>query len=270
MTLASQVQREVTRRTQDGRCDHVHDALVVEEPLEIRLGDEAVAVLMRTPGDDISLAVGFLFSEGILSDPEQVLSAAHCTDPEADSAGNIVRVLADNPDLEATEKARRQVYASSSCGMCGKTTLDAVRLLCPEIPTPPPLSAATLLTLPELLRTKQDLFHQTGGLHAAGLFSLDGELRMVREDIGRHNACDKVLGAMVLREQWPLHGHMMVLSGRASFEMVQKAAMAGIQAVAAVSAPSSLAVDLSCELGITLVGFLRNDSLNVYCGEVVD
>jgi len=270
VTLERQVQREVTRRAAGGRSERLQDALVVEEPLEIRLGDEPVAVLMRTPGDDITLAVGFLFSEGILSHPDQVLSAAYCTDQEGESAGNIVRVLADKPDLEATEKARRQVYASSSCGMCGKTTLDAVRLLCPEIPAHPPLSAATLLTLPGLLRAEQEVFHLTGGLHAAGLFTLDGELLMVREDIGRHNACDKVLGAMVLREQWPLHGHMMVLSGRASFEMVQKAAMAGIQAVAAVSAPSSLAVDLGRELGITLVGFLREDSLNVYAGVVLD
>jgi len=260
----------VTRRGQDGRFEQTEDSMVVEEPLEIRLGEEPIAVLMRTPGDDVSLAVGFLFSEGILGDPDQVLSVAHCTDPDGETAGNVIRVLADNPDLEATEKARRQVYASSSCGLCGKTTLDSVRLLCPSIQAPPPLSAATLLTLPELLRAQQEVFHNTGGLHAAGLFSLDGTLLMVREDIGRHNACDKVLGTMVLREQWPLEGHMMMLSGRASFEMVQKAAMAGIQAVLAVSAPSSLAVDLARELGITLVGFLREDSLNVYSGEVLD
>jgi len=268
--LERQVEREVVRRTGNGGSERFHDKMVVEEPLEVRLGQEPIAVLMRTPGDDIALAVGFLFSEGILSDPDQVLSAAHCTDPEAEAAGNVVSVLAQGANLDAAEKARRQVYASSSCGMCGKTTLDSVRLLCPEIPAPPPLSAALLLTLPERLRAEQELFRDTGGLHAAGLFTYEGTLRMVAEDIGRHNACDKILGAMALREIWPLHGHMMVLSGRASFEMVQKAAMAGIGAVIAVSAPSSLAVDLASELGITLVGFLREDSLNVYCGEVLE
>ncbi len=270
MTLARQVDRAVVRRHNGGRCEQIRDSLVVEEPLEIRLGDEPIAVLMRTPGDDISLAVGFLFSEGILSHPDQVLSAAHCTDPEGETAGNVVRVLAEGPDRDAAEKARREIYASSSCGMCGKTTLDSVRLLCAEIPAPPAISAALLLTLPERMRAEQVLFRDTGGLHAAGLFGLDGDLQLVREDIGRHNACDKILGTMVLREQWPLHGHMLLLSGRASFEMVQKAAMAGIQAVVAVSAPSSLAVDLATELGITLVGFLRDSNLNVYCGEVVD
>ncbi len=270
MTVQRQVERRVSRYSQGATAEQVSDQLVVEEPLEIRLGDDPIAVLMRTPGDDIPLAVGFLFSEGILSDPDQVLSAAHCTDPDGESAGNIVRVLADNPNPEATEKARRQGYASSSCGLCGKTTLDSVRLLCPPIQPPGPLSTAVLLGLSERLRSEQPVFSDTGGLHAAGLFSTSGEMVMVREDIGRHNACDKILGTMALREIWPLHGHMMVLSGRASFEMVQKAAMAGIGAVIAVSAPSSLAVDLATELGITLVGFLRKDSLNVYNGEVSD
>ena len=268
MTMQRQVQRQVTRHAQGEQVQHVHDQLVVEEPLEIRIGDDPIAVLMRTPGDDIPLAVGFLFSEGILSHPDQVLSAAHCTDSQGDSAGNIVRVIAESPAPAATEKARREVYASSSCGMCGKTTLDSVRLLCPPIQAAEGLSTSLLLSLPARLRAEQQLFHDTGGLHAAGLFSSSGEMIMVREDIGRHNACDKILGAMVLREQWPLHQHMMVLSGRASFEMVQKAAMAGIGAVVAVSAPSSLAVDLAKELGITLVGFLRSGSLNVYNGEV--
>ena len=270
MTAPRQVERQVSRYSQGTAAEQVNDQLVVEEPLEIRLGDDPIAVLMRTPGDDIPLAVGFLFSEGILSDPEQVLSAAHCTDPDGESAGNIVRVLVDNPNTEAAEKARRQVYASSSCGLCGKTTLDSVRLLCPKIEPPGPLSAKVLLGLSDQLRSEQRVFSDTGGLHAAGLFTTSGEMVMVREDIGRHNACDKILGSMALRENWPLRGHMMVLSGRASFEMVQKAAMAGIGAVIAVSAPSSLAVDLARELGITLVGFLRDDSLNAYSGEISD
>ncbi len=240
---------------------------MVEEPLEIRLGDEPVAVVMRTPGDDIALAVGFLFSEGILNDPDQVLSVAYCTDVEAEAQGNIVRVLAEGADREAFEAARRDVYASSSCGLCGKTTLDAVRLLAPPV-TPISLSAAVVAGIPDALRAGQSLFDATGGLHAAGLFTRDGAARLIREDVGRHNACDKILGSFALREEWPLGGHVLGLSGRASFEMVQKAAMAGIPAIVAVSAPSSLAVDYAAEAGMTLVGFAREGSMNVYCGAV--
>ena len=256
------------RRLGPGADVSLVDRLVVEEPLEIRLGDEPVAVVMRTPGDDMALALGFLFSEGILSRPEQVLSVAYCADVEADAAGNIVRVLADGADRGAFEAARREVYASSSCGLCGKTTLDAVRLLAPPLPPMPPLAASVLAQLPERLRGSQALFDATGGLHAAGLFRADGTLRLVREDIGRHNACDKVLGTFVLREEWPLGGHVLVLSGRASFEMVQKAAMAGIGALVSVSAPSSLAVDYAQAAGMTLVGFVRPGTMNVYCGDV--
>ena len=241
--------------------------LAVEEPLEIRLGDEPIAVVMRTPGDDMALALGFLFSEGILRDPDQVLSVAYCSDVTADAKGNVVRVIAQNADIKAAQKARREVFASSSCGLCGKTTLDAVRLLAPKL-TPIQLPAATLLRLPSLLRESQKLFDATGALHAAGLFTAEGELRLLREDVGRHNACDKVVGTFVLREEFPLAGHVLVLSGRASFEMVQKAAMAGIPAVVAVSAPSSLAVDYAREAGMTLVGFVRGESMNVYAGDV--
>ncbi|MBJ93101.1 MAG: sulfurtransferase FdhD [Rickettsiales bacterium] len=264
------VEAQLIRRSQGKAPETIQDRLIAEEPLEIRLNDEPIAVLMRTPGDDIALAVGFLFSEGILSDPGQVLSAAHCRDPENLEAANIVRVLAQDPDLQATEQARRRVYASSSCGLCGKTTLDSVRLLCPSIKAMKPISAELLLGLPARMRLEQKLFEDTGALHAAGLFSNTGELIAAREDIGRHNACDKILGTMALREQWPLSDRILVLSGRASFEMVQKAAMAGIGAVVAVSAPSSLAVDLARELGLTLVGFVRQSSLNVYSGTVTD
>ncbi len=248
--------------------EDVVDSLVVEEPLEIRLGDEAVAVVMRTPGDDMALAVGFLFSEGILKDPDQVLSVAYCRDVEAEAAGNIVRVLAEGADRGAFEAARREVYASSSCGLCGKTTLDAIRLLAPPLPEVPRLDAAVLASMPETLRASQSLFDSTGGLHAAGLFRPDGTLRLAKEDVGRHNACDKVLGSFALREEWPLGGNVLALSGRASFEMVQKAAMAGIGAIVAVSAPSSLAVDYATDAGMTLVGFARPGTMNVYCGDV--
>jgi len=255
------------RRLRSGSVERIDDSLVVEEPLEIRLGDEPVAVVMRTPGDDMALAVGFLFSEGILRDPDQVLSVAYCADVEAEAAGNVVRVLADGADRAAFEAARRDVYASSSCGLCGKTTLDAVRLLAPE-PAPVSLSADVVAGIPASLRAGQSLFDATGGLHAAGLFRTDGTVRLIREDVGRHNACDKVLGTFALREEWPLAGHILGLSGRASFEMVQKAAMACIPAIVAVSAPSSLAVDYAVEAGMTLVGFARSGSMNVYCGDV--
>jgi len=268
MSSLGQSQREVARLEADGTRRDVTDQLVVEEPLEIRLEGESIAVVMRTPGDDIALALGFLFSEGILKEPDQVLSVAYCQDVTEEAQGNIVQVVAEGADKEAAEHARRQVYASSSCGLCGKATLESVRLLAPPMPPPPPLAASMLATLPEQLRTKQALFDSTGGLHAAGLFTYGGEMRLVREDIGRHNACDKVLGTCVMREEWPLSGHVLALSGRASFEMVQKAAMAGIGVVAAVSAPSSLAVDFALELSMTLVGFMRGSSMNVYAGRV--
>ena len=266
MEQHGQTLRRIERFDEHGPAS-VDDVLVVEEPLEIRLGDDPIAVVMRTPGHDMALALGFLFSEGILRDPEQVLSVAYCADVTEDARGNVVRVLAEGADRQATDKARRQVYASSSCGLCGKTTLDAVRLMAPPV-VPMRLSWDVVAALPERLRERQALFASTGGLHAAGLFTADGTLRLVHEDVGRHNACDKVLGSMVMREEWPLAGHVLALSGRASFEMVQKAAMAGIPAIVAVSAPTSLAVDIARELGMTLVGFARGRAMNVYAGEV--
>ncbi len=260
-------QRDVTR-LESGQGRALLDDVVVEEPLEIRLGDEPIAVVMRTPGHDMELAVGFLFSEGILRDPDDLLAVEYCSDVTADAAGNVVRVIAPNADRAAAESARRDIYASSSCGLCGKTTLDAIRLLAPPLAPAQPVSAALLAGLPDRLMAEQSVFTRTGGLHAAGLFRATGELVLVREDIGRHNACDKILGAMAMREQWPLQGSILMLSGRASFEMVQKAAMAGIGTVVAVSAPSSLAIDYAREAGMTLVGFLRGSTMNVYAGEV--
>jgi len=255
-------------RVREGDRTTDQDHLVVEEPLEIRLGDDPIAVVMRTPGDDMALAVGFLFTEGILRHPDQVLSVAYCTDTDPGAEGNIVRVLAEGADIAAADAARRTIFASSSCGLCGKTTLDAVRLLAPEIEPIRGLRADVVAGLPDALRTHQALFDATGGLHAAGLATVAGDLLLVREDVGRHNACDKVLGTMVIRETWPLSGHVLVLSGRASFEMLQKAAMAGIGAVVSVSAPSSLATDFAREVGITLVGFVRPGSMNVYAGDL--
>jgi len=259
----------VRRIDTEGSADE-QDELVVEEPLEIRLDDDPLAVLMRTPGHDIDLAVGFLFSEGVLRSPDQLDLVEYCADVEADAMGNVVRVVAPEADRGAAEAARRDVYASSSCGLCGKTTIDAVRLLAPPLSPPPPLPASLLIDLPRRLREAQSLFARTGGLHAAGLCAVDGTLELAREDIGRHNAVDKVLGARARDGVWPLTGRILVLSGRASFEMVQKAAMAGIGAVVSVSAPSSLAVDYAAEVGMTLAGFVRGDRLNVYAGEVTD
>ncbi len=255
-------------RVREGARSTVDDSLVVEEPLEIRLGDDPIAVVMRTPGHDMELAVGFLFTEGILRDPDQLLSVAYCTDTEPGAEGNIVRVLAEGADVDAVDAARRAVYASSSCGLCGKTTLDAVRLVTPDVAPIRGLRAEVAAALPDTLRTHQELFEATGALHAAGLASVDGELLLVREDVGRHNACDKVLGHMAMREVWPLSNRVLVLPGRASFAMLQKAAMAGIGAVVAVSAPTSLTVEFAREAGITLVGFVRPGSMNVYAGQL--
>ena len=262
------VERVIRRLVDSGPGVERGDSLVVEEPLEIRLGDVPIAVVMRTPDDDVALAVGFLFSEGILRRPEQVLSVEFCRDVAAEAEGNVVRVIAEGADLDAAENARRQIYASSSCGICGKTTLDAVRLLAPPLAAPPALSFQQIVSLPGRLLAAQSLFAKTGGLHAAGLVRPDGTLELVREDIGRHNACDKILGTMAMREDWPLAGRAMIISGRASFEMVQKAAMGGIACLIAVSAPSSLAVDYAREAGMTLLGFVREGSLNVYAGEI--
>lgn len=267
-TRRSPVASRPVRRLSDGVETTFDDELVVEEPLEIRLGDESLAVLMRTPGHDMDLAVGFLFSEAVLRDPSQLLIVEYCADVEDDARGNVVRVRADGADRRAAEAARREVYTSSSCGLCGKTTLATVRLLAPPLAPPPVLSAALLRELPERLRSAQSLFARTGGLHAAGLFDQAGTLELIREDIGRHNAVDKVLGAMARDDVWPLPERILVLSGRASFEMVQKAAMAGIGSIVSVSAPSSLAVDYCRDAGMTLAGFVRGDRLNVYAGEV--
>ena len=239
----------MTRVRNDQVTDHV-DTLAVEEPLEIRVDGRAVSITMRTPGDDLDLALGFLTTEGA-----EVATATTCAD-------NVVEVTVHAmPDLQ------RNFYTSSSCGLCGKASIDAVRtasrydVRSDEAPVDP----AALVTLPGRLRAAQRAFDKTGGLHAAGLFR-DGELLCVREDVGRHNAVDKVVGWAVQRELLPLTGTVLQVSGRASFELVQKALMAGIPVLAAVSAPSSLAVELADEAGMTLIGFLRGPSYNIYTG----
>ncbi|HEY1488423.1 MAG TPA: formate dehydrogenase accessory sulfurtransferase FdhD [Micromonosporaceae bacterium] len=247
------------------------DTLAAEEPMEIRIGPaagpkRALAVTMRTPGFDIELALGFLLTEGIIRGPEDVRTAQLCAGDQEPNTYNVVDVtLADHvpaPDVDPT----RNFYTTSSCGVCGKASIDAVRTrsIFPVAADPMTVTAKMLTTLPDALREAQRTFATTGGLHAAGLFTDTGDLLVVREDVGRHNAVDKVIGWALREERLPLTGHVLLVSGRASFELTQKASMAGIPVLAAVSAPSSLAVELAAEAGVTIVGFLRGPTMNVY------
>jgi FdhD protein len=247
------------------------DVLAAEEPLEIRVGGRALAVTMRTPGNDIELAHGFLLSEGVLGTRDDVATARYCdgVDDQGRNTYNVLDIaLADGVPPPETG-VERNFYTTSSCGVCGKAALDAVKLQTRFSPAASPfeVKSQVLAGLPDSLRARQKVFASTGGLHAAALFTPDGSLDVVREDIGRHNAVDKVLGWALLEGRIPAPGHGLLVSGRASFELVQKAAMAGIGFLAAVSAPSSLAVELAEENGMTLVGFLRGDSMNLYTGD---
>ncbi|GLX23942.1 MULTISPECIES: formate dehydrogenase accessory sulfurtransferase FdhD [Streptomyces] len=248
------------------------DTLVTEEPLEIRLNGKPLAITMRTPGDDFALAAGFLVSEGVMARTSDVQAVTYCEGATEDGSNtyNVVNVqLAPSvpvPDITL----ERNVYTTSSCGLCGKASLDAVRTATrfPGLAADPVRVRAELLSeLPDRLRAAQKVFDRTGGLHAAALFSAEGELLDVREDVGRHNAVDKIVGRALQAGRLPLGGSVLLVSGRASFELAQKAVMAGIPVLAAVSAPSSLAVDLALESGLTLVGFLRGADMNVYAGE---
>ena len=257
------------------------DTLAVEEPLEIRVGGTSLAITMRTPGHDVELAAGFLVSEGVIARGSDFRSAIHCGGPGTgtvapagavgiSSSENTYNVLdvtlglgvaPPDPDLA------RNFYTTSSCGLCGKASIEAVETVSSydvraDAAT---VSAALLTAFPDALRAHQDVFDKTGGLHAAGLFDAStGELVVLREDVGRHNAVDKVVGWAILNDRLPLTGHVLMVSGRASFELVQKAVMAGIPMLSAVSAPSSLAVELAEASGLTLVGFLRGSAMNVY------
>jgi FdhD protein len=262
------VRRAVERVSSSGRRRRV-DALAAEEPLELRVNGKALAVTMRTPGQDVELAHGFLLSEGVIGSAEDVSIARFCegTGPDGMNTYNVLDVaLADGVPPPDTG-VERNFYTTSSCGVCGKAALDAVKLKTRHSPALDPVQVTpeALTGYPDALRERQKVFESTGGLHAAGLF-VNGELLVVREDVGRHNAVDKVLGWAVLQNLVPLRGAVLMVSGRASFELVQKAAMAGIPVLAAVSAPSSLAVELAEEQGMTLIGFLRGDSMNVYTG----
>ncbi|MFJ4770113.1 formate dehydrogenase accessory sulfurtransferase FdhD [Streptomyces uncialis] len=256
-------------RIRDGRVDTRADTLVAEEPLEIRLNGKPLAITMRTPGDDFALAAGFLVSEGVIGAAEEVAGIAYCAGATADGGNtyNVVDVRLA-PGVEVPDiTLERNVYTTSSCGLCGKASLDAVRTTTrwPVADEPPLRLAPELLSaLPDRLRAAQRVFDRTGGLHAAALFDEHGELLDVREDVGRHNAVDKVVGRALRSGRLPLSRGVLLVSGRASFELVQKCVMAGLPVLAAVSAPSSLAVDLAVGTGVTLVGFLRGPNMNIY------
>ncbi|HSF14324.1 MAG TPA: formate dehydrogenase accessory sulfurtransferase FdhD [Vicinamibacteria bacterium] len=256
----------VERIERSKRTAH-HDQLAIEEPLEIRLDDKSVAVVMRTPGHDEELAVGFLLTEGILHKREELVSVGPRRINKRPDLGNVINVVSGKQVNLKKRGWQRNFVSASSCGLCGKLTIESVRLQAPSVADDELRVSATLLrTLPDRMRSAQDGFDETGGVHAAGLFDVNGDLLVLREDIGRHNAVDKVVGASFLENALPLRGRILLVSGRASFEIVQKALMARIPFVAAVSAASSLAVDLSRELGMTLVGFLRGETMNIYTG----
>lgn len=273
----------VTRVAKRANGEGFDEQLAVEEPLEIRLGlpdgkHRAISITMRTPGDDAELAAGFLFTEGIIQHPDQIKEIRHCglkigkgtstLDRAAALNSNTIRVdLSEDIDVDL-KRLERNFYTTSSCGVCGKSSIEALRTSVKPLPQNGlTVTGETIHKLPDLLRSSQTVFDQTGGLHASALFTADGALDIVREDVGRHNALDKVIGAKFLAGETLLSDRILLVSGRASFELVQKALMAGIHILAAVGAPSSLAVELASEYGMTLAGFVRDGHFNVYCGE---
>jgi FdhD protein len=260
------------RVVEDGSARVRSDALATEEPMEMRLisggARQTVAVTMRTPGADFELAAGFLYGEGIVSTPDDIEKISYCVDADVDAEQryNIVNVelRGHDHDLRILE---RHFYTTSACGVCGKENLEQLELRgCPAIPPGPKIAPETIYSLPEKLREAQGLFEATGGLHAAALFDAEGNLIALREDVGRHNATDKLVGWALLEGQLPLSDHIVMVSGRSSFEIMQKCLAAGVPIVCAISAPSSLAVDVARRFDMTLVGFLRGNRFNVYSG----
>jgi len=264
--VAGAVEREVVR-VRAGQASTSVDHVAAEEPLEIRLAGMSLAVTMRTPGDDEELVAGFLYSERVIThaDDLDVIAPYRTSDSDA-AAGNVMNVLlARNADV-ARERLRRNFVASSSCGLCGKVTIDAIRAELPAVVSDLIVPSSIFHRLERSMGRAQATFERTGGLHAAGLFDADGTLIVLREDIGRHNAVDKVVGHMLLSRRMPLDRHILMVSGRASFEIMQKALMARVPIVAAVSAPSSLAVEMAAAADMTLVGFVRPGGFNIYAG----
>ncbi len=269
--MASVVPISIKKVNASGIVDE-RDLLATEEPLEIRLEygnaknlvSKNISVTMRTPGNDAELATGFLYTEGIIKSHSYISSIAPC----GKNKDNIICVRLRDDIVPEVGRLERNFYTTSSCGVCGKASIESVKTVCtlPESFDRLRVSASLIYSLPSILRSKQDVFENTGGLHACGLFDTRGNLLLMREDVGRHNALDKLIGASMAAGLMPLNQHILLLSGRASFELVQKAVMAGINIVAAVGAPSSLAAEMAEEWGMTLIGFLRGERFNIYSG----
>lgn len=260
------------QRFRDGARTEIADELATEEPLEIRLvaGTQMLraGVTMRTPGADFELAAGFLYGEGVITDASEIAGMSYCTDPQIDAAQhyNIVNVALHRPQLGETVRLERHFSAGSACGVCGKAAIEDLQVRAAPLEDPLRVSLTTLTQLPERMRASQRVFSATGGLHAAALFDAAGTLDLLREDVGRHNALDKLVGSALLNGRVPLRGRIALVSGRASYELVQKCIVAGICVLCAVSAPSSLAVSLAQAFNLTLLGFVREGRANVYAG----
>ncbi len=255
--------------TRVGRADpgNGEDLAATEEPLEVRLHGRSFAVIMRTPGADRELAAGFLLSEGIIRSHDDLGAVEHCRHPDHPEVHNVVDVYLVGEAASAMEhhlEQRRNILTSSSCGLCGRVTIDSLRIGNAPLPATGRMQAAAVAGLPRALRERQAVFDETGGLHAAAIFTLEGGCEGSAEDVGRHNAVDKVVGAMVFDGRLPLSDRALLVSGRVSFEIVQKAWLAGVPIVCAVSAPSSLAIELADDAGITLIGFVRDGGFNLY------
>jgi FdhD protein len=251
-------------RWRSGKTSERDEKLAVEEPLEIRLAGRRFTLTMRTPGHDEELAAGFLFTEGFVNDASELGEIRRMRGRKGAPAPNTIDIVLNVPADGLRSRLKRNFVIGSSCGVCGKTSIDSIRRRVAPASDSTRVAPATLLALPEKLRAGQHVFAATGGLHGAAIFSLDGTMLAIREDVGRHNAVDKVIGYALTNAMLPLAHHLMMVSGRLSFEIVQKAAAAGVPILAAVSAPSSLAVELAEEIGTTLVGFLRDGSFNIY------
>lgn len=257
-------------KVKDNQITRKKDALAAEEPLEIllRAGDEqkTLAITMRTPGNDYDLAAGFLYSEGIIHSKNDFTNMTYCVDDKQQEY-NSLRIQLTVDSMPHLHQFERHVFTNSACGVCGTTMLDDLsQRNIPTIPSGPIVEPSLITSLPDKLRQSQALFESTGGLHAAALFDLDGKLLAVREDVGRHNALDKLIGWGLLNDELPFHNKILLVSGRASYELLQKSYVAGVSIFCAVSAPSSLAVDVAQRFGITLIGFLRGNRFNVYTG----
>jgi FdhD protein len=256
---------DVTRVSTKG-VEQRPDVLACEEPLEIRVNGQSVAVTMRTPGHDEELAAGFLWTERLITDPTSLVSVGHCPGKTEEERDNIVLAYVNGVGESLREGWQRNFAATSSCGICGKASIDAVRQAAEPIRSELRVESDVLRKLPETLREAQETFDRTGALHAAGLYDRAGKLILLREDVGRHNAVDKIIGAALFDKMLPLDDRIVLVSGRAGFEIVQKCLLAGVPVVAAVGAPSSLAVELAAASGMTLIGFLKESSMNVYSG----